>query len=117
MADKNKVGRPRFEIDWNQVEQMCAIHCTGEEIAGVLGCSYDTLERAIKREYELSFAEYFAQKSAKGKVSLRRKQYSAAMEGDKTMQVWLGKNWLGQTDSHEVVNTHKITAFEVVVDE
>ena len=99
---KKKTGRPQFEIDWPKVDGMCAIHCTGEEIAGVLGCDYDTLVAAIKREHGLTFSEYFAQKSANGKVSLRRRQYSAAMEGDRTMQIWLGKQWLGQAEKQDV---------------
>ena len=77
---------------------MCAIHCTGDEQAAILEISYDTLNRACKRDKKMSFADYFRQKSAGGKMSLRRRQYSEAMEGNTTMLVWLGKNWLGQTD-------------------
>ena len=33
-----------------------------------------------------------------GKASLRRKQYEVAMGGNCTMLVWLGKQYLGQTD-------------------
>ena len=114
---KNKVGRPKFEVNWTQVEGMCAIHCTGEEIAGVLGCSYDTLERAIKRDHNLNFAEYYAQKSANGKVSLRRKQYTAAMEGDRTMQIWLGKQWLGQAEKQDVaIGDNLANAFLTLAD-
>ena len=32
-------------------------------------------------------------------VELGKKQWEVAMEGDVTMLVWLGKNYLGQTDS------------------
>ncbi len=61
----------------------------------------DTMFRRIKEEKGITFAEYYKQKSAAGKMSLRRKQFTAAMEGDKTLMVWLGKNWLGQTDKTE----------------
>ncbi len=98
---EEKSGRPQFPIDWETVDGMCAIQCTGMEIAGVLGCSYNTLVRAIKREKELTFEDYFAQKSAEGKVSLRRKQYDTALEGNTTMLIWLGKQWLGQADRIE----------------
>ena len=97
----NNMARPRIPIDWDQVEKMCAIHCTGEEQASILGISYDTLNRACQREHEISFAEYFKQKASHGKMSLRRKQYSTAMDGNTTMLVWLGKNWLGQMDQPE----------------
>lgn len=91
-------GRPRIEIDWKLVSNLLRIQCTGEEIAGAVGCSYDTLERACKREQEMSFAEYSEQKRAEGRASLRRNQWKAAEAGNPTMLVWLGKQMLGQTD-------------------
>jgi len=114
---KKPAHRPLLAIDWEKVDQMCAIQCTGEEIAGVLGVDYDTIASACKREHSCSFSEYIGQKKSPGKMSLRRKQYSAAMDGNATMLVWLGKNWLGQTDKIETFNDHQITAFEVIEDE
>lgn len=93
------MARPKIKINWEQVDQMCGIHCTGEEQAAILGIDYDTLNRACKREKKKSFADYFQQKSASGKMSLRRKQFTTALDGNPTMLIWLGKNWLGQTDS------------------
>lgn len=108
----NPEGRPRKDIDYAIVERMCKIHCTGQEIADMLEISYDTLERAIKRDHKLSFADYYARKSASGKMSLRRAQYTAAIgipvlnergnvinwvvKPDSKMQAHLGKAWLGQ---------------------
>lgn len=115
MAKKN--GRPLAKIDWKKVDNMCAIHCTGEEQAGVLGVDYEALNRACKREKKMGFKEYFKLKSGAGKMSLRRKQYSEAIEGNTTMLVWLGKNWLGQTDKIEAtIDAGKITGFEIVED-
>ena len=111
-------GRPLAPINWKQVDQMCQIRCTGEEQAAILGVDYDTLNRACKREHKISFAEYFKQKSAGGSMSLRRKQYTQAMEGNTTMLIWLGKNWLGQTDKIEQTNNNRtIEGFEVIEDE
>ena len=104
MTEKKPPHRPQgtfISIDWPKVDGMCAIQCTGEEIAGVLGIDYDTLQRACKRENEILFADYIQQKRSGGKMSLRRKQYSTAMEGNPTLLIWLGKNWLGQTDKME----------------
>lgn len=95
------MARPTTPIDWEQVDRMCEIHCTGEEQASILGVDYDTLNAACKREHNKSFSEYFRQKASSGKMSLRRKQYTSAMDGNTTMLVWLGKNWLGQTDQPE----------------
>jgi hypothetical protein len=93
------MARPKIVINWQQVDQMCAIHCTGEEQASILGVNYDTLNRACKREHKKSFADYFKQKSATGKMSLRRTQFTVANGGNPTMLIWLGKNWLNQNDN------------------
>ena len=89
-------------IDWQKVDNMCAIHCKGEEIAFIMEMDYDTLAKCCKRDHKMQFSDYIRQKSATGKMSLRRRQYSAAMEGNTTMLVWLGKNWLEQSDNHHL---------------
>lgn len=97
----SKGGRPKKEIDWDLFEKLCAIHCTLIEISDILGVSHDTLERACKKRFRKGFAYVSRQKAAKGKMSLRRKQYSMAMDGNVTLLIWLGKQWLGQKDKHE----------------
>ncbi len=92
------MARPKFEVKWNMVDAMLRIQCSGEEIASVLGCSYDTIERSCKSTYGKSFADYSAEKRHEGRVSLRRMQWKTAEGGNVTMQIFLGKNMLGQTD-------------------
>jgi hypothetical protein len=106
---KARRGRPPIEVDWNVIDAMCAIHCTGPEIAEVTGISEDTLTRKCKQQHKMLFAEYIKQKSLKGKASLRRRQWKAADSGDRTMLVWLGKQWLDQTDKIEQHTEHEGT--------
>lgn len=98
------MARPRFEIDWGMFDELCDIQCTQEEIAQVIGCSVDTIQRAVKRDKKLGFAEYYKKASASGKISLRRYQWKAAKGGSVPMMIWLGKQYLGQKDKAE--NTH-----------
>ena len=105
MTEKKK-GRPPIEIDQEQFEKLCEIQCTLEEIANVLKCSMDTVERWCKRTYEMSFAEAFKKYSATGKMSLRRNQFKLA-ETNATMAIWLGKQYLGQRDVQVVDATVK----------
>jgi AraC-like DNA-binding protein len=98
----NKGGRPKISVNFDTIDKMMAIQCTGEEIASVLNVSYDTLEKRIKEETGLSFTEYFVQKSGVGRASLRRRQFQLAESGNPTMLVWLGKQWLNQKDRSEV---------------
>lgn len=92
-------GRPKKEISWPTLEELCKIQCTEKEIADVLGVCVETLSRAVKAEKKMTFAEYYALASEGGKTSIRRMQYKLAMEGDRTMLIFLGKNYLGQSDN------------------
>lgn len=94
-------GRPRIEIDEEQFKGLCSIQCTEEEIANWFKCSVDTIERWCKREFKMSFAECYKKFSVGGKISLRRYQMKMA-EHNATMAIWLGKQYLGQTDKQDV---------------
>jgi hypothetical protein len=92
-------GRPAYNIDWRAFEQMCKVQCTLIEISSILNVDLNTLEDAVQKRYHRSFSEVFSEKSSQGKASLRRQQYlKATVKDDTTMQIWLGKQWLGQTD-------------------
>ena len=91
------MARPKIDIDQVQFEKLCEIQCTLTEIAGWFRCSEDTVERWCKRTYKESFAEVFKQKRAPGLISLRRAQFQMA-QTNTTMAIWLGKQYLGQTD-------------------
>ena len=86
-------GRPLASIEWQMVDALCIAQCTLEEIAAHFGVSEDTIERAVKREHLMSFADYFGQKRKAGFVSLRRNQSELAMSGNCTMLIFLGKQW------------------------
>lgn len=88
------MGRPQIEIDEKLVEKLASIHCTMEEIASIVGCSVDTLERR--------FAELIKTAKDKGRSSLRRHQWEAAQKGNTTMLIWLGKQLLGQKDISKI---------------
>lgn len=104
---KNKGGRPKYEIDYETLDDLCKIMCTGEEIASILNIDYDTLNKRLKEEKHGGFSDYYKKMSAKGKKSLRRVQYEQALDGNTTMMVWLGKQYLDQKDKQEVdLNAH-----------
>lgn len=97
-----KMGRPKANIDKDQFEKLCAMQCPYNEISAWFGVCEDTLNAWCKREYGgKTFSEVSAEKRGRGKISVRRKQYETAMKGDVKMLIWLGKNWLGQSDSGE----------------
>jgi hypothetical protein len=85
-------GRPKIQIDVNVLKSLLEIQCTITECAHVLGVSTDTLQRNYK--------DVINQGKTMGKVTLRRAQWRNAIEKNNvTMQIWLGKQCLGQSDS------------------
>lgn len=98
------MARPQVEIDAKVFKNLCAIFCTLDEIAGVFDCSPDTVERWCKRELKMSFAEAYKKESGRGKSSLRRAQFKLA-EKSAAMAIFLGKNYLGQTDNPAVIGS------------
>lgn len=95
------MARPKLKIDKNVFEDLCELQCTLPEFSSFLHVSEDTIERWCQRTYKRNFAEVFAEKRGAGKVSLRRSQFRLA-ETNPTMAIWLGKQYLGQTDKQEI---------------
>jgi len=107
----SKMGRRKIEINFEELDKLCAIQCTLEEIAAWFDVSADTIERRVKEQYKVTFAEHYAKKSKIGHISIRRKQYQVASAGNVTMLIFLGKQYLGQADRQEIQQvTHQTTA-------
>jgi len=93
---KHPGGRPRLEFDLRMVEDLGKIQSTHSELAAVLGVSVDTVERRLRDDPE--FCRAYEKGLENGKSSLRRIQWKAALGGNTTMQIWLGKQYLQQRD-------------------
>lgn len=100
-------GRPRIEIDKEQFEKLCGLQCPKDEIADWFNCSEDTIERWCKREYDENFADVFAKKRGRGKIALRRSQWELARKSA-AMAIFLGKQYLGQTEVGAVAQSREI---------
>jgi len=88
-------GRKPIEIDLVELQKLCSLQCTHEEIAAWFNCSVRTIEKYAKKP---EFAEAMANGRAKGRISVRRAQMKLLESGNATMGVWLGKQFLGQRD-------------------
>ena len=93
-------SKPMSEKEWGQLISMIRIQCTKDEICGVFGMSEPTLRRRIKEfSPEENFDTLFKKHQHEGKSSLRRAQWKSAIElNNVTMQIWLGKQMLNQSD-------------------
>ena len=93
-----KMGRPKAEIDNAELERLCEMQCTRDEICYFFRCSAATLNRRCREEFGETFDSFSKKRRVAGKVSLRRAQYQSATNGNVTMLIWLGKQYLGQRD-------------------
>ena len=84
-------GRNKRVVPPDDVYKLATIGCTDREIAQWFMIAESTLK--------YNFADYLAKGRAELKQKLRRAQVHAAINGNATMLVWLGKNVLGQTDT------------------
>ena len=114
MADKEKPkrGRPPKPLDLDELKRIARTGATKIEMAARLGISEDTLARRLQ-DAELRALVDGAQ--AEVKISLRAKQVQLALVGDRTMLVWLGKQWPGQKDrlDHAVEVSGGLTLAEI----
>ena len=112
---KHAGGRPPKEIDFDKVEQMAAQGCTQEDIAGELGVAYSTLKSR----------EEFSARHKKGadclRNSLRSRAVAMAEQGDKTMLIFLLKNFCGMRDvwdvKQEVSGSLDVSVLKKIADE
>jgi hypothetical protein len=100
MAEVRK-GRKPVQIDLTELEKLCTLQCTDEEIANWFGVSTRTIENRRKRP---EFAQTMQKGRSRGRISVRRTQMKILEAGNASMGIWLGKQLLGQRDS--IVNEH-----------
>ena len=88
-----------FVVDVDKLAFMCSMGSNLRECSSRLGCNPDVLDKCLKRDYGVSFAEvrnhYF---NGSFIPSLRSAQMRKALDGNPTMLKWLGQQYLGQSE-------------------
>ena len=86
------MARPKkYNIDTEQVEKLASFGCSNTEIASFFGCSKDLISK--------SYSTNVTKGKEKGKIRLRQMQWKSAENGNVSMQIWLGKQVLGQSEN------------------
>lgn len=106
--EKNKGGRPKKKINYDLVESLAGIFCTQEEIARIVNVSLRTLQRDER------FGVIYKTAFENAKSSLRRFQFKSAQNGSVPMQIWLGKQYLGQEEKKHL--DHTLTEVQIIND-
>lgn len=96
LTDHEKgVARTPIDVNVGYIEKLGRIFCTKTEVATVLGIDIRTLE--ARPDLQSAYKKGVE----RGKASLRRMQWKAAEDGNTAMLIWLGKQYLGQTEARD----------------
>jgi hypothetical protein len=88
-------GRRAVKIDLTELERLCSIQCTDQELASFFEVDVRTIERRKKKP---AFSAALERGRAKGRVSVRRMLFSLAAKGNVAAAIFLAKNLLGYKD-------------------
>jgi hypothetical protein len=88
------LSRPRKKVDIALVETLAGYGLTIDEIADAVRCGKSTLKSRFSAHLKKGWAEL--------KTSLKRTQVAKALDGNVSMLIWLGKQYLGQSDRQQV---------------
>lgn len=94
-GSRPRAGRKPVRINIGELEKLCALQCTDEEIASFFGVTVRTIER---RRRKPGFADAMERGKAKGRLSLRRSLWGLARKGNPAANIFLAKNLLGYRD-------------------
>ena len=83
-----------------QIEKLASYGLTNKEIAEALGYDDSTLKR--------KFENFLIKGRANLKQRLKKKQIQVAMSGNVSMLIWLGKQYLGQSEKVEETGDYQI---------
>jgi hypothetical protein len=82
-------------IDPVQLGKLAEMCCSIDEVAAYFRTTVQTVRARLKKD---PLKTVWESGLARGRISLRRAQMQSALGGDRTMQIWLGKQLLDQKD-------------------
>lgn len=93
-------GKGQFiKIDEHQFNTLLELHLRQTDIADFFNVSIDTLERYVKRNYKMKYAEYSEKKRSKLRRLLMQKFWEKVKDGNMTAIIFGLKNIMGWHDN------------------
>ena len=93
-------GDNKKVVDPDEVYRLAEIGCSIEEMSNFFGVSRETLK--------YNFMPYMLRAESELHTKIRNKQIEVALNGHPTMLIWLGKQFLGQSDNPTMVDTNRV---------
>lgn len=101
------MARPKIQISEEQVKKLAELQCTNVEIASFFNVDEGTIRKR--------FSDILAKGRECGKITLRRKQWALATKSP-AIAIWLGKQYLGQTEKTELTLPDADKYFQQIAD-
>jgi hypothetical protein len=115
------MARPRKPFNWDIVEALISLkaseryiaeyllkkegHAPNEIDSRMVSRNIKLLQRRIKERWGTSFVQFRDQKQEDWRIELIQLQRKSAKDGKIAMQIWLGKQDLGQHDKMDIHET------------
>lgn len=102
-----KRGRPMYKITEDGIrllEYLASLNATREEIYAAMGVNEVVLNNKLNKEI---FQETYNKGKQKYLLNIREAQSRLIRRDNASMAIFLGKNYLGQTDSSQIQITEK----------
>lgn len=99
--------RAKTEIDLHQLKQLLKLKPTIEWVAGFFECSEKTIERYIRTEFDLTFAEFREQQFVHTRFDMIREALERSRKSD-TILIFCLKNLCGWRDKQPGEEDKKI---------
>jgi hypothetical protein len=75
--------------------------CTQQEVADILGITQQSVSEMLKKP---AYRAAWEHARSVTRYDVRRKQIDSALDGDRTMLIWVGKQVLNQRDSPKEID-------------
>lgn len=93
-----RIGRPPIQLDPKQGYTCGYFRATHETMAELFGVNVDTVRKAMRDEND-PFSQAYKKGFSTMKMKLSEAQIHAALNGNASLLIWLGKQYLGQSDT------------------
>ena len=93
----------RVNIDKEKLKALMRLKPTQGDTAAFFECSEDTIDRYIKKNFKVTYAEFREQNMVHTRFSLVRKALQKANNGDNVMLIFCLKNLCGWQDRTEQI--------------
>lgn len=97
------------------IQRMLTQFVPADDVCLALNMTRDGVDRVCQGAFGMSLADAERMFNAAGRAALAQAQFDAAMDGDRSMLIALGRQYLGQgDDAPKRESTKEATVFELV---